>query len=151
MQLYEAMFLLDNREVKKGFDAARERVSTLLTKHGAKPRVVRKWDERKLAYEIARQKRATYMLAYFDAPSDAVAKIRHDSELTEFILRVLVVRAEAVPEKAMTEPFDAAIAPQAEEAPPVAEPVAAPEAARNGEGAAAAVGAEGGAQEGAKA
>src|SRR4030095_13176676 len=62
MQLYEAMFLLDNREVKKGFDAARERVTTLLTKHGAKPRVVRKWDERKLAYEIARQKRGTDLI-----------------------------------------------------------------------------------------
>jgi small subunit ribosomal protein S6 len=114
-RLYEAMFLVDNREVKKGFEPARERVTVLLTKNGAAPRVVRKWDERKLAYDVARQKRATYVLAYFDAGPESVVRIRRDAELNEAILRCLVLRTDEVPAKALTEPFDVSIAPQAEE------------------------------------
>ena len=32
--------------------------------------VIKKWDERKLAYEINGQKRGTYIIAYFTAPGD---------------------------------------------------------------------------------
>jgi small subunit ribosomal protein S6 len=113
-RLYEAMFLLDNREAKKGFEFCRDYVQKLLTKYGAESRVVRKWDERKLAYDVKHQKRATYILAYFDGPADAIEKIERDCQLSETVLRVLVVRAESVPEKVMEEPFDASIAPQVE-------------------------------------
>ncbi|MBL8696539.1 MAG: 30S ribosomal protein S6 [Planctomycetes bacterium] len=120
--LYEAMFLLDNREVKKGLEQARDRITTLLTKHGAAPRIVRKWDERKLTYDIKKQKRATYMLAYFDAPSTAPAKIEHEAQLTEAILRCMILRTDSVPAKVMEEPWDATIAPQIEEILPPVEP-----------------------------
>lgn len=119
--LYEGMFLLDNREAKKGFEASRDRVAGLITKHGGAPRLVRKWDERKLAYEIKKQKRATYMLAYFDAPFDAVTKIEREAQLTEAFLRVLILRAESVPAKVMEEPHDASIAPAVETLPGNAE------------------------------
>ena len=52
MKTYEAMVLLDNREVKKGWDATREMVKSILAKHGAEVVVAKRWDERKLAYEI---------------------------------------------------------------------------------------------------
>ncbi|MBI3819147.1 MAG: 30S ribosomal protein S6 [Planctomycetes bacterium] len=112
--LYEGMFLLDNREAKKGFEASRDRVAGIITKNGGTPRVVRKWDERKLTYEIKKQKRATYMLAYFDAPQDAVTKIEREAQLTEVFLRCLIMRAESVPEKVMQEPLSESIAPQVE-------------------------------------
>lgn len=119
--LYEAMILLDPREAKKGFEASREYVHKLLTKHGAEPRVVRKWDDRKLAYPIKKQKRALYMLTYFDAPGEAIVKIERDAELSESVLRILLVRANAVPEKVLEEPFDASIAPQIEVVPAIEE------------------------------
>ena len=129
--LYEAMFLLDNREAKKGFDFCRDFITKLLTKYGAEPRVVRKWDERKLAYDVKHQKRATYILAYFDGPADAIAKIERESQLSEVILRALLVRAESVPAKVMEGPLDVAIAPQVEfgVAPVVVEDVPDPELA----------------------
>lgn len=119
--LYEAMILLDNREAKKGFEHARDMVQKLLVKHGGEPRIVRKWDERKLLFDIKRQKRATYMLAYFDAPGDSIAKIEHDAHLSEEVLRALIVRADSVPAKVMEEPHDASIAPQVEVVPVVVE------------------------------
>jgi small subunit ribosomal protein S6 len=133
--LYEAMILLDNREAKKGFEVCRDFLQKLLTKHGAAPRVIRKWDERKLAYPVKHQKRATYMLTYFDAPADAIAKIERESQLSETILRALVVRAESVPAKVTEEPLDASIAPQVEfGAAPVVEDVVEPELAPAAEG-----------------
>lgn len=122
-KLYEGMFLLDNREAKKGFEASRDRVAGLITKHGGVPRVVRKWDERKLAFEIGKQKRATYMLAYFDAPFDSITKIEREAQLTEVFLRVLILRAESVPAKVMEEPLDASIAPQVEGLPEIVDAV----------------------------
>jgi len=115
--LYEAMFLLDNREVKKGFDAARERVTTLLTKHGAKPRVVRKWDERKLAYEIKAQKRGLYIIAYFNAPGPAVSAIERDVNLSEDILRVMVTDAEHMNKDEMAAVEPQPIVPKEDRAP----------------------------------
>jgi small subunit ribosomal protein S6 len=112
--LYEGMFLLDPREAKKGFEFCRDFVNKLTQKHGAEPRVTRKWDDRKLAFAINKQKRALYILSYFDALGDAIVKIERDALLSETVLRTLVVRAESVPEKVMEEPFDAPIAPQVE-------------------------------------
>lgn len=122
-KLYEGMFLLDNREAKKGFEASRDRVAGLITKHGGAPRIVRKWDERKLAFEIKKQKRATYMLAYFDAPTSAITKIERDAQLSEVFLRCMILRTESVPAKVMEEPHDASIAPQVEGFPDVIETV----------------------------
>ena len=38
--------------------------------------MIKKWDERKLAYEVNGQKRGTYVIAYFTAPGDAVGADR---------------------------------------------------------------------------
>lgn len=115
------MVLLDPKEAKKGFDSCKDFVHKLVTKHGGEPRVIRKWDERKLQFTIKKQKRALYMLAYFDGPPDSIVKIEREAQLSEVVLRALVVRAESVPPKVMEEPLDAAIAPQIELVPVVAE------------------------------
>jgi ribosomal protein S6 len=130
--LYEGMFLLDNRDAKKGFEHCRDRVNTLITKFGAKARIVRKWDERKMTFEIKKQKRATYMIAFFDAPHDAISKIEREAQLSEYFLRCLILRAKSVPAKVMEEPHDASIAPQVEglpSQPEAAEPELEPEEA----------------------
>src|SRR5205823_5441403 len=54
----------------------------------------RKWDERRLAYEIKKQKRGLYILAYFKAPGGSLSHIERDCNLSEKILRVLLLRAD---------------------------------------------------------
>ncbi|HHI78796.1 MAG TPA: 30S ribosomal protein S6 [Planctomycetes bacterium] len=100
MNTYEAMLLLDNREVKKGWDGLKEKVDGVLKKHGAEIIVAKRWDERKLAYEIKKQRRATYYLAYFKAPPESLAKMNFDLKLSEPILRHLILRVEEVPAEA---------------------------------------------------
>jgi len=90
---YEAMFLLG-----AGFAAEVENALKILTgmveKHGGKILLIKKWDERKLAYEIKGQKRGLYIICYFTAPSTAVTPIERDVTLSEQVLRVMITRAD---------------------------------------------------------
>jgi len=90
---YEAMFLLGGAHASD-VDSAVKRVRGILERHEGKPIVLKKWDERKLAYEIRGEKRGLYLIAFFTAPSLAVAAIVRDVELSDQILRVIVTRAD---------------------------------------------------------
>jgi small subunit ribosomal protein S6 len=89
--IYEGMFLLDSGRAAKDWEGTKALVDGVLERYGAKPILHDRWDERKLAYTIKRQKRGTYYLNYFDASGDAVAQIRRDLTLTDGVLRLLIL------------------------------------------------------------
>jgi small subunit ribosomal protein S6 len=89
--IYEGMFLLDSGRASKDWEGTKALVDNVLERYGAKSILKDRWDERKLAYSIKRQKRGTYYLAYFDAPGDAVTQIRRDLVLTEGVLRFMIL------------------------------------------------------------
>jgi ribosomal protein S6 len=95
---YEGMFLLDNQVVREDWKKAKALVTDALTKHGAKVLSARRWDERKLAYTIRRRRRGTYCLAYYEMGNEGIAGLRRDLDLSENVLRYLVLSAEALPE-----------------------------------------------------
>jgi small subunit ribosomal protein S6 len=97
-KLYEGMFLLDNQVVREDFKAAKRAVTDTLAKHSAEVLSARRWDERRLAYPVKRRRRATYFLAYFNAPATAGPLLCRDFELDERILRYLIVSTDEVPE-----------------------------------------------------
>ena len=102
MAIYEGMFLLDSARAAKDWEGTKALVDNVLERYGAKPILRDRWDERKLAYTIKRQKRGTYYLTYFDAVGDAVTNIRRDLTLTEGVIRFLVLawpEDAALPEK----------------------------------------------------
>lgn len=94
------MLLLDNREVKKGWDELKSTVGGMFDKHGAEVVSARRWDERRLTYSIKRQTRATYLLMYFKADTPQVQAIRRDMEFSDVVLRNFVVSCEKIPEQA---------------------------------------------------
>ena len=91
MAIYEGMFLLDSARAAKDWEGTRALVDGVMERYGGKPILADRWDERKLAYSIKRQKRGTYYLNYFDAPGDAVTQIRRDLTLTEGVIRFLIL------------------------------------------------------------
>jgi len=124
------MCLLDNREVRKGWQPLKDAVTAQFTKHGAKILSSRRWDERRLAYAIKGQHRGTYLLVYFSADTQAVAGIRRDMQFNEALLRYLLLECEEVPQTAY-EPeadFDVNNIP-ADDAPPPPPPAPEPEVA----------------------
>jgi len=90
---YEAMFLLGTG-FAADLDGALKLVRGIVEKHEGQVLVLKKWDERKLAYEISGQKRGLYVLCYFKSPGEAVTAIERDVNLSDQILRVLVTKAD---------------------------------------------------------
>ena len=89
-RLYEAMFIVDSGRAKDDYAKAEGECLNCITRHGAKIVKSLKWDDRRLAYEIGKSKRGTFILVHFDADPSAVAKIERQASLNENILRVLV-------------------------------------------------------------
>jgi small subunit ribosomal protein S6 len=90
---YEAMFLF-GQAAAADLEHATQTVRQMIERHGGQIQVLKRWDERKLAYEISGQKRGTYIISYFRAPGAAVGQIERDVNLSEEVLRVMVTRAE---------------------------------------------------------
>src|SRR6476620_10119611 len=86
---YEAMFLLGPTATAEP-EGALTLCRGMIERHHGKVLLIKKWDERKLAYEVNGQKRGTYVIAYFTAPGEAVGPIERDVKLNEEVLRVLI-------------------------------------------------------------
>jgi small subunit ribosomal protein S6 len=126
---YECMCLLDNREVRKGWEQLKDAVAGMFTKHGAKILSNRRWDERRLAYSIKGQVRGTYLLIYFSADTQTLQAIRRELQFSEVLLRSLLLECPEVPQQAY-EPeaaFDVNAIPADDAADEPAEEAAAPE------------------------
>jgi small subunit ribosomal protein S6 len=98
---YEAMFLLPPgaaTELEKSIQLVRG----IVERHGGKVLVIKKWDERKLAYEMNSQKRGLYIIVFFKAPGAAVTAIERDVNLSEEVIRVLVTHADHLNESEMS-------------------------------------------------
>jgi small subunit ribosomal protein S6 len=114
---YEAMFLMGT-QYTADVEGALKLVRSLIEKHGGNILVAKKWDERKLAYEIGKAKRGLYIISYFTAPGGAIAPLERDVKLSEDFLRVLVTTADhlSIEEMQAVEPQPIA-PPQPERAP----------------------------------
>ncbi|MDX9911021.1 MAG: 30S ribosomal protein S6 [Phycisphaerales bacterium] len=97
---YEAMFLL-SQGTAADLRGAIDHINELLTRCQAEVVAMKKWDERRLAYEIDKQKRGTYILAYFYAPTGMVQQLERDCNISEKIMRVLILSAEHLTEEEM--------------------------------------------------
>lgn len=98
---YEAMFLI-GQSVSADLTGVIQHINEILTRGHAELIAMRKWDERRLAYEIRGQKRGLYILVYFKANGPDVAHIERDCNLSEKILRTLILRADHLTQEEMT-------------------------------------------------
>ena len=95
MNQYEAMFLFDPT-FGASFDACESEVKRLMDRAEAELLFCRKWEERRLAHRIKGRKRGVYVLVYFKAPADKITPLERDAQISENILRLLVLRADYV-------------------------------------------------------
>ncbi len=102
MKRYEAMFLFDPNAARDWSEIEQE-VKRLCGRIGAELLVCVKYDERRLAFEINKRKRGTYVLTYMDAPPERITDLERDARLSELILRLLVLRAEGLTEERLAE------------------------------------------------
>ena len=108
-KLYEAMFLLDSTQASD-WDAVVKTIETILKRSDAEIVTIRNWAERKLAYEIDHKTRGAYVLCFFKADGSSIPNIEKDVQLSEQILRILILSTETREkrdiEKDMLDPQD---------------------------------------------
>src|SRR5262245_17477074 len=92
---YEGLFLFP-QAATADLQGAVDHVMELLNRAGAEIVSFKKWDERRLAYEIRGSKRGLYFLAYFKCRADKLTGLERDCSLSEKLLRALVTRADHV-------------------------------------------------------
>lgn len=97
---YEAMFLI-SQATAADLRGAVAHINGLLARAKADVLAMRKWDERRLAYEIQGQKRGVYILTYFKAPASSIAGLERDCNLSEQVMRVMILRADHLSEDEM--------------------------------------------------
>jgi small subunit ribosomal protein S6 len=93
-QLYEGMFLFNNAALSSDLKQAVEHVKEILDRAGAEIEAIHKWDDRRLAYPIRGQKRGLYILAYFRVAGVQIANIERDINLSEYLLRGMILKSE---------------------------------------------------------
>jgi len=92
------MFIISDTVAGSDWEAAVKHVEDLLKNRGAEILKSEKWEERKFAYKLKGHKRGTYLLVYFNAPTDSISLIKRDFELSDNVLRTLIVRVDEIKE-----------------------------------------------------
>ena len=96
INMYEGMFLFP-QTATADMAAAVAHIESILSRADAELVSICKWDERRLAYDIKGNKRGLYFLTYFRADRSRISSIERDCNLSEELLRAMVVRADQVP------------------------------------------------------
>ena len=93
-KLYEGMFLVDSARAASDWDGVNAAIKKILEKAKAEIVSMRKWDDRKLAYNIRGVERGTYILCYFKADGQKIQGIEKAVQLSEKIIRALILSTE---------------------------------------------------------
>lgn len=98
MRMYEGLFLIDNAHASMEWDNVVKHIHDILQKNGAEILKTEKWGEKKLAYKIKGHKRGTYLLIHFNAKNTAIVTIKRDFQLSDYIIRSLIIKDEKIEE-----------------------------------------------------
>lgn len=102
MKVYEGMFLVDSRRANRDWDSVVSHLNGTLEKCGVTVHSLDKWAERKLAYPISRHTRGVYVLTYFetsDEREETVDEIYRQVEISDTVLRAMILRIPQIPPK----------------------------------------------------
>jgi small subunit ribosomal protein S6 len=115
-KLYEGLFLVDSGEAAADWDGINKTIGKVLARGDAEVVSIRKWDERRLAYDIKGKSRGTYILTYFRGDPSKVAAIERAAQLSEQIMRVLIIRTDRMRKENMEKDTPATVVERAEAA-----------------------------------
>ena len=94
MELYESLFIirpsLNDEETTSLFD----KMKGIVEKNGATLVKAENWGRKKLAYEIKRERKGTFVYLYFKGPGHVVGELERSYRLEDSIIKFLTVRLE---------------------------------------------------------
>ena len=93
---YEGMFLFP-QSATANLQASVDLITSLIDRADGEIISLRKWDERRLAYDIQGNKRGVYFLTYFKAAATKMVELERACNLSEELLRSMFIRADEIP------------------------------------------------------
>ncbi len=90
--VYECMFIFSPNSFARNPAAAASTVDSLVADAGGKMLASRLWNEQKMAYPINGHRKGAYWLCYFELESTDIPKFNRAVQLTDQIMRHLVMR-----------------------------------------------------------
>ncbi|MBA3685328.1 MAG: 30S ribosomal protein S6 [Planctomycetes bacterium] len=103
MRQYETTILVRSAAARADYDGTVAAVRGMFESEGAQFSEFDKWEERKLAYPIAGETTALYLLGYLTADPLAIDKINRRLQLSELVLRHLTIARDGKALEAMKE------------------------------------------------
>jgi small subunit ribosomal protein S6 len=95
MALYEHVFLARQDLAQAQVDALAETATKIIEDNGGKVVKIETWGLRSLAYRIAKNRKAHYVLIEFDAPTNVVLELERQTQINEDVIRYMTLRVEA--------------------------------------------------------
>ncbi|NLB18979.1 MAG: 30S ribosomal protein S6 [Syntrophomonadaceae bacterium] len=94
MRPYEMMFILTPELPTESIDAAKDRVSDIITQTGGEFQEFDVWGKRRLAYEINDFREGIYILAHFNGTTETVNEMDRVLKISDSFLRHMIIRKE---------------------------------------------------------
>ncbi|MBW8034786.1 MAG: 30S ribosomal protein S6 [Planctomycetes bacterium] len=113
MKLYEGLFLVDSADAAADWAGTIGAIEKVLSRAEAEVVSLNKWDERKLAYDVNGRGRGTYILSYFKCGPDKITSIERDVQLSEQIIRVMILTTDRMGEDDISKDTPAGVAERA--------------------------------------
>jgi small subunit ribosomal protein S6 len=95
MPLYEHVFLARQDLAQAQVDALAENATKIIADNGGKVVKTETWGLRGLAYRIAKNRKAHYVMLDIDAPAPALAELERQTGINEDIIRYMTIRVDA--------------------------------------------------------
>jgi small subunit ribosomal protein S6 len=94
MALYEHVFLARQDLAQAQVDALAEATTKIVEDHQGKVVKTETWGLRSLAYRIAKNRKAHYVMLEIDAPGDTIAEIERQAGINEDIIRYMTIKVD---------------------------------------------------------
>jgi len=94
MVKYEGVFILKPNMEEEENKSQIERIKSIIEDNGGKIDNLDEWGQRRLAYEIKKNKEGYYTIINFQAETDLVKELDRTSKINDKIIRHMIVRDE---------------------------------------------------------
>ena len=94
MPLYEHVFLARQDLAQAQVDSLAENATKILEDNGGKVVKTETWGLKSLAYKIAKNRKAHYVMLDVDAPPAAVAELERQTNINEDVIRFMTIRVD---------------------------------------------------------
>ena len=98
MALYEHVFLARQDLAQAQVDALAETATKIIEDNQGKVTKTETWGLRSLAYRIAKNRKAHYVMLEIDAPGTVIAELERQTQINEDVIRYMTVKVDALEE-----------------------------------------------------